>query len=137
VYEPLRSVLRERNPDDKKALIGVLDWLELSEQSVILFIYAIKVAEATRAVKALTKVTVDKLFAENNLSLVLSGLNELEVANFTHHPKALIVATRSLIMAGNLELAESYLSALPDQQQWLGSKLAIQAELALHRGQAQ
>src|SRR5690606_40603423 len=67
----------------------------------------------------------------SDLSLVLSGLNELEVANFTHHPKALIVATRSLIMAGNLELAESYLSALPDQQQWLGSKLAIQAELAL------
>src|SRR5690606_3236903 len=36
VYEPLRSVLRERYPDDKKALIGVLDWLELSEQSLIL-----------------------------------------------------------------------------------------------------
>ena len=137
VYEPLRSVLRERYPDAKKALIGVLDWLDLSEQSLTLFSYAIRVSDTTRAVKALSKVALNQLFAENNLSLILSGLNELEVDDFTHQPKALIVATRSLIMAGNLELAECYLSTLPNQQQWIGSKLAIQAELALHRGQAQ
>lgn len=137
VYEPLRSVLRERYPDAKKALIGVLDWLDLSEQSLTLFSYAIRVSDTTRAVKALSKVALNQLFAENNLSLILSGLNELEVDDFTHQPKALIVATRSLIMAGNLELAECYLSTLPNQQQWVGSKLAIQAELALHRGQAQ
>lgn len=115
VYEPLRSVLRERYPDAKKALIGVLDWLDLSEQSLTLFSYAIRVSDTTRAVKALSKVALNQLFAENNLSLILSGLNELEVDDFTHQPKALIVATRSLIMAGNLELAECYLSTLPNQ----------------------
>ena len=137
VYEPLRSVLRERYPDAKKALIGVFDWLELSGQNLILLSYAVRVSDIACAVKALTKVAPDKLFAENNLSLLLSSLNELKVADFTHQPKALIIATRSLVMAGNLELAECYLSTLPDQQQWIGSKLAIQAELALHRGEAQ
>ena len=137
VYEPLRSVLRERYPDAKKVLIGVFDWLELSGQNLILFSYAVRVSDIACAVKALTKVAPDKLFAENNLSLLLSSLNELKVADFTHQPKALIIATRSLVMAGNLELAECYLSTLPDQQQWIGSKLDIQAELALHRGEAQ
>ena len=136
IYEPLRSVLRERYPDQKASLVTALTWLEETGRYLSAFSYAIHALSTSRAVLALAQVPLYKLFAENILSLILLGLNHLRLDDFIDQPKALIIATRALIMGGKLELAECYLSALP-KQGWSGIQLALQAELALHRGQAQ
>lgn len=136
IYEPLRSMLKERYPQQKNILLKVLDFLEVAHRYLSLFGYAIAVADTVSAVAALSKLSLNKLLAENNLSLVLDGLQLLKVDDFIEQPKALLIAARALLMGGKLELAECYLSALP-KQDGQGVQLALQAELALHRGQAQ
>lgn len=136
VYEPLRSVLRERYPQPENSLRDALTWLEHAGRHLSAFAYAICLSDATRAVQALAQVTVQTLFRANHLALLLDGLNHLDVNDFVEQPQALSIATRALLMGGKLELAERYLMAFP-QQAWQGTQLALQAELALHRGQAQ
>lgn len=135
VYEPLRSVLRERHPQQHGALRAALEWLEQEGRYLSAFAYAICLGEAPRAAQALAQVPLQKLWTANNLTLLLSGLDQLSIADFSEQPQALAVATRALLMGGKLERAADYLSAFSKQ----GSKateLALQAELALHRGQA-
>ncbi|MEY1661340.1 helix-turn-helix transcriptional regulator [Isoalcanivorax beigongshangi] len=136
LYEPLRSVLRERYPHQEDALLAGAGWLALAGRHLSAFGYALGVPDAPRAVRALAQVPLHKLFSEHNLSPLLAGLRQLQVDDFAGQPAALRIATRALVMGGRLELAERYLDAFPDSG-WDGTRLALQTEVALHRGQAQ
>lgn len=135
LYEPLRSVLRERYFDQKNQLRPTLEWLEQAKRPLSCFAYAISIAEPKRAISALAQIPLQHLFSENNLSLLLSGLAQLSLDDLIDHPQVLAIATRALLMGGKLELAACYLSAFP-QHGWHATRLALQAELALHQGQA-
>lgn len=135
LYEPLRSVLRERYSDQKNKLFPTLEWLEQAERPLSCFAYAISIAEPKRAILALAQMPLQHLFSENNLSILLSGLAQLSLDDLIDQPQVLAIATRALLMGGKLELAACYLSAFPEHG-WHATRLALQAELALHQGQA-
>ncbi|AOA57360.1 hypothetical protein BFG52_02625 [Acinetobacter larvae] len=136
LYEPLRALFKIRYPQQQQKLWPVLNWLERNQRYLSTFAYAVAVAAYTRAVQALAQVAVQKLWVKNNLAVILSGLEYLSPDDFTAHPQALLLATRALIMGGKLDAADRYLAVL-EQYDVTGAALALHAEFALHRGQAQ
>lgn len=136
LYQPLRNVLKERYPDQNQALTPAYHWLKHTGRPLSAFAYAICIAAPALAIAALSEIPLQRLFSENNLSIVLSGLEQLSLNDLIVHPKVLAISIRALLMGGKLELAESYLFAL-EKHDLHATSLALKAELLLHQGQAQ
>lgn len=135
LYAPLRRILRERYPDQAAQLLAASHWLHLAGAHVEAFRYALAAADTARALISLGQAAPRELYIGQNLNYLLEGIDQLGPDWLEQHPQALEIIARSLLLGGRLDQAEAVVELLGQRDGDLC--LALGAELALQRGQAQ
>lgn len=135
LFAPLKRILQERYPDQARPLLAASHWLHLAGAHLEGFRYALAIPDTSRGLVSLGQIDVRELFIGQNLGYLLEGIDQLGLTWVEQNPQALEVISRALLLAGRLEQAERVIQLIAGQD--IDLHLALSAELALHRGQAQ
>ncbi len=134
LFTPLKRILQERYPDQAAPLLAASIWLHLAGAHIEAFRYAMAIPDTSRALISVGQIALRELYAGQNLSYLLEGIDKLGLTWIEQHHQALEVVTRALLLGGRLEPAEAAMQLIAEQNSDLF--LALSAELYLHQGQA-
>lgn len=136
LFTPLKRLLLERYPDQNEPLLAACNWLQLAGLHVEAFRYALAIQDTARALVSVGQISARDLYAGQNLNYLLEGIDQLGSTWIEQHPQALEIVARALLLGGRLEQAECTIRLI-DEYERSDLRLALDAELALHQGQAQ